>query len=279
MNLEQLAQNNTLVLLDNNIFNVDMNYSQIPRYGVRDLGSSLGASRSFKDIRLSKLARNNILAKQLLVLAKSYESLTLTKGVLDEFNEFNNHLKGVRKYVGRKSSARKGDKSRIFDELISVRDEMSKIFYKRLCDSSDLDHFSMFLKDNKMHLPRNKSFNRSNSKYAKLTGDVDANLFAQAVMSSLDRDQRVSVISNDLDVILMALNLRRFIVDGEDKFDQSAKSMLENQRIEVPYNRRRIPDSIEYMKEYGPIVKLYMPHKDSWIPDLDLREAVLLGEN
>jgi len=33
------------------------------------------------------------------------------------------------------------------------------------------------------------------------------------------------------------------------------------------------------MKEYGPIVKLYMPHKDSWIPDLDLREAVLLGEN
>ena len=237
--LEEVADLHTIVLIDSNIFDWDHDHANPIRGRTRDIGTHLGSlfkkrhgrptfrrgdtdprirrsSRpSYKEIRPAAIQRRVHHVHYLNTMFHDYPGFNTTPYGFKEVEVLNKHINFVRRELLQKTHWSKGERRQLLE---SLRNEYNTLV-QRLSHAKPIDGDEQKILDylvrERMHIPFPGSpYVKKARKISPNTSDADASFIARAVITSLDSDESVAVLSNDLDVLNLAINFNRALREG-----------------------------------------------------------------
>lgn len=253
LTLDQLAQEQHTVYLDNSILSQDQNFSEIRqgpyfRRGVSipSIAERLGAAKSFHDVKESILNRQLNFASRISSVIESCQSLRSSALVIGGHYALIEHLERTLDFLMVHSCKRSGDKEAKLREIIGYHQHSYDQLLQRSTAIPGDGSLAYYLRANRLHYPPDHHFIKR--KLPSETSEGDSQLVSQAVMDSLSTQKPVSIVSADFDIINLVRNyglaLQHKVLPAHISSNNSGSN-------------------------WG--VTVYFPHESSWRPSLGLQ--------
>ena len=215
-NLEELAQVSTKVFLDANVLCNDYNYSDFqgdpPSFsdhiGARSLVKiRCGGSLGYRGISDSHLLRQAKHIKALAPIVRDNPHLITTTGIVDEHLLLVDHLYEV---LRKHSKGKQGRKEKTLRECADQHAEINNLLRARAYNAN-WPELMDYVREKRLFAPRRNLFKKK--KRAQYSPE-DASLVVGALMECFDTDARVAIVTQDFDIINIALHLGEDIHGG-----------------------------------------------------------------
>jgi len=251
--LDQLAEDNTMILLDGSIITTDYNLDSV-EIRVPDFAKHIGAksrvsircggSLGYRGISSNQIRRQKRHVEYLLGFVQQNSHVITTPDVLDEYATLITHLGSVQKIH---RNGKKGKKEKLLEECAEIHREIYGTLHAHLQDQT-WPELVNYIREAKLHVPRrNILLKRGKPSYSP----EDAGIVVAAMKDSFNLESTIAIVTQDFDIANIVFQL------GEDIL------------------MRKLSKPLEFMYTF-PLnpVTVYFPATTGWIPEHNVQFMV-----